>query len=127
AGPEPLLSQVPERIRLDVPLGRSLLRGRGGRALRPPLRERQAEGGKEPGHDPEKWKPVFGKDHAQASSRSGIAIRRKVIPRRRQAASAALACPTIASNAAGSWMARSDRTLRSTVTPALPRPSMKRL
>jgi hypothetical protein len=29
-------------------------------------------------HDPEKWIPVFGKDHASAIS--GMTIRRKVIP-----------------------------------------------
>ena len=40
---------------------------------------------------------------------------------------AALAFSTIAWNAAGSWMARSDSTLRSTTTPALPRPSINRL
>jgi hypothetical protein len=31
-------------------------------------------------HDPEKWIPVFGKDHAPPISWSGMAIRRKVIP-----------------------------------------------
>jgi hypothetical protein len=31
-------------------------------------------------HDPEKWTPVFGKDHAQTISWSGMTIRRKVIP-----------------------------------------------
>src|SRR4051794_39449931 len=31
-------------------------------------------------HDPEKWIPVFGKDHAQRRSWSGMTIRRKVIP-----------------------------------------------
>jgi hypothetical protein len=31
-------------------------------------------------HDPEKWKPVFGKDHAQTKSWSGMMIRRKIIP-----------------------------------------------
>jgi hypothetical protein len=31
-------------------------------------------------HDPEKWVPVFGKDHAQIKSESGMTIRRKVIP-----------------------------------------------
>jgi hypothetical protein len=30
-------------------------------------------------HDPEKWTPVFGKDHAPAISWSGMTIRRKVI------------------------------------------------
>jgi hypothetical protein len=30
-------------------------------------------------HDPEKWIPVFGKDHAQTKSWSGMTIRRKVI------------------------------------------------
>jgi hypothetical protein len=30
-------------------------------------------------HDPEKWIPVFGKDHAQTTSESGMTIRRKVI------------------------------------------------
>src|SRR5262249_34025151 len=44
-----------------------------------------------------------------------------------QAASAAFALSTIASNAAGSWMARSDSTLRSTTTPALSSPEMNRL
>ena len=46
---------------------------------------------------------------------------------RSQAGKAALAFSTIAWNAAGSRIARSDSTLRSTVTPALSRPSMKRL
>ena len=36
------------------------------------------------------------------------------------------ACSTSAANAGGSWMARSDRTLRSISMPALLRPSMKR-
>src|SRR5216684_1971066 len=40
---------------------------------------------------------------------------------------AALAFSTIAWKAAGSRIARSESTLRSTSTPALPRPSMKRL
>jgi hypothetical protein len=31
-------------------------------------------------HDLGKWKPVFGKDHAQSKSSSGMTIRRKVIP-----------------------------------------------
>jgi Protein of unknown function (DUF2794) len=31
-------------------------------------------------HDPEKWIPVFGEDHAPAISQSGMAIRRKVVP-----------------------------------------------
>jgi hypothetical protein len=31
-------------------------------------------------HDPEKWKPVFRKDHAQTKRWSGMTIRRKVIP-----------------------------------------------
>ena len=43
------------------------------------------------------------------------------------AGSAALALSTIAWNAAGSRMARSESTLRSTSRPALPRPSMNRL
>jgi hypothetical protein len=30
-------------------------------------------------HDPEKWMPVFGKDHAQTVSYSVMTIRRKVI------------------------------------------------
>jgi hypothetical protein len=30
-------------------------------------------------HDPEKWDPVFGKDHAQTNGWSGMTIRRKVI------------------------------------------------
>jgi hypothetical protein len=30
-------------------------------------------------HDPEKWVPVFGKEHALAISWSGMTIRRKVI------------------------------------------------
>jgi hypothetical protein len=30
-------------------------------------------------HDPEKWKPVFGKDHAQTRRQSRMTIRRKVI------------------------------------------------
>ena len=44
-----------------------------------------------------------------------------------QAGSAALAFSTIAWNVAGSRMARSDNTLRSTTTPAFASPSMKRL
>jgi hypothetical protein len=32
-----------------------------------------------PEHDPEKWVPVFGKDHAPTTSWSGMTIRRKVI------------------------------------------------
>ena len=43
------------------------------------------------------------------------------------AASAALAFSAIAWNAAGSWMARSDSTLRSTVMPDLARPLMNTL
>ena len=43
------------------------------------------------------------------------------------AASAALAFSAIAWNAAGSWMARSDSTLRSTVMPDLDRPLMNTL
>jgi hypothetical protein len=43
------------------------------------------------------------------------------------AASAALAFSAIAWNAAGSWIARSDSTLRSTVMPDLERPLMKTL
>jgi len=31
-------------------------------------------------HDPEKWGPVFGKDHAPAKTWSGMTIRRNVIP-----------------------------------------------
>ena len=38
-----------------------------------------------------------------------------------------LACSTIAANAAGSVMARSDSTLRSTSMPAVVRPEIKRL
>jgi len=30
-------------------------------------------------HDPEKWIPVFGKDHAPPKGQSGMTIRRKVI------------------------------------------------
>jgi hypothetical protein len=30
-------------------------------------------------HDPEKWAPVFRKDHAQTKRWSGMTIRRKVI------------------------------------------------
>jgi hypothetical protein len=30
-------------------------------------------------HDPEKWIPVFGKDHAPVIRQSGMTIRRKVI------------------------------------------------
>jgi hypothetical protein len=44
-----------------------------------------------------------------------------------QAASAALAFSAIAWNDAGSWMARSDSTLRSTVMPDLARPLIKTL
>ena len=43
------------------------------------------------------------------------------------AASAALAFSAIAWNAAGSWIARSDSTLRSTVMPDLARPLMNTL
>jgi hypothetical protein len=43
------------------------------------------------------------------------------------AASAALAFSAIAWNAAGSWIARSDSTLRSTVMPDLARPLIKTL
>ena len=43
------------------------------------------------------------------------------------AASAALAFSAIAWNDAGSWIARSDSTLRSTVMPDLARPSINRL
>jgi hypothetical protein len=43
------------------------------------------------------------------------------------AASAALAFSAIAWNAAGSWIARSDSTLRSTVMPDFERPLMKTL
>jgi hypothetical protein len=32
-------------------------------------------------HDPEKWVPVFRKDHAQTKRWSGMTIRGKVIPR----------------------------------------------
>jgi hypothetical protein len=32
-----------------------------------------------PEHDPEKWIPVFGKDHAPTISKSAMTIRRKVI------------------------------------------------
>jgi hypothetical protein len=31
-------------------------------------------------HDPEKWVPVFGKDHPPTIGWSGMTIRRKVIP-----------------------------------------------
>src|ERR1700676_4815421 len=44
-----------------------------------------------------------------------------------QAASAALAFSAIAWNAAGSWIARSDSTLRSTVMPDFDRPLIKTL
>src|SRR3954447_7853871 len=44
-----------------------------------------------------------------------------------QAASAALAFSAIAWNAAGSWMARSDSTLRSTVIPDFERPLINTL
>jgi len=44
-----------------------------------------------------------------------------------QAASAALAFSAIAWNAVGSWMARSDNTLRSTVMPDLDRPLINTL
>jgi hypothetical protein len=55
---------------------------------RPEMRQRQAYGRgrteKQPAraseHDPEKWEPVFGKDHAQTESWSGMMIRRKIIP-----------------------------------------------
>ena len=53
---------------------------------------------------------------------------RRTRPRKRtQAASAALAFSAIAWNAAGSLMARSDSTLRSTMMPDLERPSINRL
>ncbi len=48
-------------------------------------------------------------------------------PTTRYAASAALAFSAIAWNAAGSWIARSDSTLRSTVMPDLERPLIKTL
>ena len=48
-------------------------------------------------------------------------------PSGRYAASAALAFSAIAWNAAGSWMARSDSTLRSTVMPDRARPLIKTL
>jgi hypothetical protein len=46
------------------------------------LRRRNTAGEKndELEHDPEKWEPVFGKDHAPTISWSGMTIRRKVIP-----------------------------------------------
>jgi hypothetical protein len=31
-------------------------------------------------HDPEKWEPLFGKDHAQTRSWFGMTIRGKIIP-----------------------------------------------
>ena len=55
------------------------------------------------------------------------ARRGRLIRRGAQAAKAALALPTMASNAAGSRIARSESTLRSTMTPALARPSMNLL
>jgi hypothetical protein len=33
-----------------------------------------------PVRDPEKWPPVFGKDHAQTKSWSGMMTRLKIIP-----------------------------------------------
>lgn len=48
-------------------------------------------------------------------------------PRQDQAASAALAFSAIAWNATGSWIARSDSTLRSTTTPDLERPLINTL
>jgi hypothetical protein len=30
-------------------------------------------------HDPEKWVPVFGKDHAPTKQQSGMMVRRKII------------------------------------------------
>src|SRR5262249_26487765 len=56
--------------------------------------------------------------------RPAACIRRPLNP---YAAIAALAFSTIAANAAGSRIARSDSTLRSTSSPALPRPPMNRL
>ena len=53
--------------------------------------------------------------------------RQRLAKLRPQAASAALAFSAIAWNAAGSWMARSDSTLRSTVMPDLDRPLIKTL
>ena len=53
-----------------------------------------------------------------AEGRAGVRVR--------QAGRAALAWSTMASKAAGSWTARSARTLRSTSMPALERPSMRR-
>jgi hypothetical protein len=35
-------------------------------------------------HDPEKWEPVFGKDHAQTTNWGGMTIHGKVIPLWRQ-------------------------------------------
>jgi len=65
---------------------------------------------------------------AQSYARASLSRRGRVSARiRLQAASAALAFSTIAWNVAGSRMARSDSTLRSTVTPALSRPLMNRL
>ena len=51
----------------------------------------------------------------------------QLVPLADYAASAALAFSAIAWNAAGSRMARSDSTLRSTTMPDLERPSIKRL
>jgi hypothetical protein len=31
-------------------------------------------------HDPEKWEPVFGKDHAQTKGQSGMPIQLNLIP-----------------------------------------------
>src|SRR5262249_51999192 len=53
--------------------------------------------------------------------------REALVAHGRQAASAAFAFSTMAANAAGSRMARSERTLRSIVISALLSPSMKRL
>jgi hypothetical protein len=45
-----------------------------------------------PAHDPEKWIPVFGKDHARKRSWIGMTIRRIVIPIQKAAKDAA-DCP----------------------------------
>ena len=93
-----LRPEIPEPVRHHVSLGYGFLPGEG----RPALLAKGAEAGE----------PVKG------------SLARPPVP---QAASAALAFSAIAWNAAGSAMARSDSTLRSTVMPDLARPLMKTL
>jgi hypothetical protein len=54
---------------------------RSGRATRWPRHRGRRASAAQPAleHDPEKWIPVFGKDHAPTISWSAMTIRRKVI------------------------------------------------